>query len=920
MRCRHHSGWVPHSRVTAPEVGIASVTDFFEDVQPERSLLLSYATAPQLFESVLLKHLQLRGAGEVTILVDANGYRSALLEAGAVRWAGVHYRYYPVRLPRYAAAFHPKLYLAAAPEGLSLLVASANLTPSSLYENAEVADLLTLDREGRGDVQAFSDLHGLLEALLELPSEYLSGDARTSVSGFVDEIARLVMLGREDSGVRLLHTASRPLLSQVSAAIPVDEVREIVCISPFFDGECRAVQAIASAYPTASLRVITRLEPTDLHHDHLASLAGRLEVFGLDSPLRLHGKAFLFRAPTRSWLIVGSANLTAPAWLSGMQAGGNLEAVAVREGADEGAFDAFLDDLDLTKIPLPSLQGRATTEGGQEDEGGETFLALGDVMEEDRGIRIVAYADPSWHDARYEVWVEAPEVYRSLEVTAVSEGDYLVLRARTPPEVFESDGAFLVRVRLHHPSGLARHGAAWLHRREMIALPSRERRLRRAVALLDESGWSDAAGDYGALVDLWRMSVEEMAPTPAPQQDEEVLAEEAAHRTSWGTGAASRTRVVEERLASRRRVLRRAADSLYRVLIEPAVLGQSEDLDDAADEELAIRRTWEAAEREVPRKERAASLVHDESLVHAVSDLFRPIPSTESVPDILLRMDVLVRLLLQRYARQVEDPVSHPEFMRFHLRRTLRHAFSIGGAEYGNPEGWFVRAWTNPSLRDAVREEMGLPARRASFLACLVLGAEDPGAEEGDVDRSSLRGLLAGMDLVSDGALSHEARALDEFGRLMDSLNQQAQSLPGGELSLRTLERLVAVPIPLLEVVRRFEPILRYERGEPVPGDISGVPRLIQTYVRVRRAKEKRGEKPLALARAGTDRSRTCGGCWMSLPPAMEESLLAEENGVQCPHCGRLLLPFDHEQETVVTVLRVLDRYASTGRYTEGGV
>lgn len=827
-----------------------------------------------------------------------------------MRWAGVHYRYYPVRLPRHAAAFHPKLYITSAPDGLSLLVASANLTPSSLYENAEIADLLTLDRDGQGDRQAFSDLLTLLEALLALPADYLSTDARDSVRVFCGEISELVLMGSSteaSKAARILHSARSGLLQQVATAIPRDEVQEIVAISPFFDRECRAIRDLASVYPDASLRVITRLEPTDLHYDFLGPLSDRLKVYGFDSPLRLHAKAFLFRTPNRSWLLAGSANLTAPAWLSGIEAGGNLEAVVLREGQDLHSFDGLVDGLDLTELPLPSLKGRPDGEEEPDDGGTEESLAFGDVLEEDRGLRIIVHAGVQWQGARAEAWLEAPEVYLPLEVDATADGDDLVLRGRTPAAVIDREGAFLIHVRLYHSDGSVRSGAAWLHRLEMIRLPARERRLRRAVALLEESGWSDSADDYGALVDLWRMSIEDLGDY-ADMPSEANGRQENEKRESHPDGRITLVhRTVGERQASQRRLLHRASESLYRILTEPPALGQTEDLDDSGDEEHGLKRFRAASEREIPRRERKAALANDESLVHAVSELFRPTPSPEMAGEILLRMDVLLQMLLQRYTRQVEDPISHPEFMRFHFRRVLSHAYSLKGAEYGRPEGWMLRAWSEPSLRIVLAEEMQSPPRRSVLLACLVLGAEDPGTAEEDLDTSSLRGLMAGLELTAGEPLWSEARTRDEFAHLMDSLNQQAESLPPGEAALHQLRRLAAEPIPLMEAVRRFEPVLRFERGDPLPTDTADLPRLIQTYVRLRRAKEAKGQKPLALAQSGAGSTRTCNGCWVALPAAMEEKVMRDEDGAQCPHCGRLLLPFDHRQEGVVEVLHALD-------------
>ena len=141
----------------------------------DAALLTAYCVSLTCFEAEVYTVLHRGGTGRVTVLVDQRDYESSFSEILALRGLGIDYRVQasdsqPTR------GVHPKLYLTRDAATATLLVASANLTPSRFRRNAEIVDRLVLGtrRENAGAFHAYADL---LEALPEL-DQHLPRDVR----------------------------------------------------------------------------------------------------------------------------------------------------------------------------------------------------------------------------------------------------------------------------------------------------------------------------------------------------------------------------------------------------------------------------------------------------------------------------------------------------------------------------------------------------------------------------------------------------------------------------------------------------------------------------------------------------------------------------------------------------------------------
>lgn len=87
------------------EASAPSPVEVLESGQWKAALFTTFALSLSFFESVVLHRLRKVGCREIWVVVDAQGYRSSLMERRSTR-VGQEYRLIPVALPR--GVFHPK--------------------------------------------------------------------------------------------------------------------------------------------------------------------------------------------------------------------------------------------------------------------------------------------------------------------------------------------------------------------------------------------------------------------------------------------------------------------------------------------------------------------------------------------------------------------------------------------------------------------------------------------------------------------------------------------------------------------------------------------------------------------------------------------------------------------------------------------
>ena len=315
------------------------------------TFLTSYTFNAPFFEAELLRPLLRRGAHPIALFVDKGaGLAPALRLLPLLRGAGVDYHLAAVDRGRYA--FHPKVHLFC---GRNVaLVGSGNLTPTGSGGNLEAFDRLDASAEG-------SAVRAVREFFRELLEDHCSELHPASRRSLVRVLTRSEAPPSTGETV-FLHSLSASLKEGLGNTVLGDSYDDVLMVSPFHDrnhGTCRDLGEFLGA---ASIRVAAdRREPPGPSSD--------FEMGVLDDPRPLHAKVVYGSGAEASVLIVGSANLTRPAWHGSM----NVEAITIRQALSRNAFQAWVEEVEFTPQDWPVAPRR---ELGSEGSQGHDSLPL----------------------------------------------------------------------------------------------------------------------------------------------------------------------------------------------------------------------------------------------------------------------------------------------------------------------------------------------------------------------------------------------------------------------------------------------------------------------------------------------------------------------------------------------------------------
>ena len=888
-------------------------------LQPERSLLFCYTASLLHFELFLLDKLQQEGAGQVTLVVDRHAYELTFAERTAVRGAGLDYQFAAIHLPGQYAAFHPKLYLFFHAAGASLFVASANLTLPGCRTNVEIVDRLALGAHGEGDTRAFGSFAEYLEGLVLLDPglpERIQSEILEAAQWIRQRISQA-----PESGPHLLHTIERPLLDQLAALVPKEEVEEITIVSPFYDAGAEAIHALAKRYPSASLRVLRRKDPGDLSGSALQPLANRLQVEnfrlqGKDKDRPLHAKLVHLRGNHRSWLVCGSANLSRPAWLAAAQAGGNVEAVTVHQGTGAAFSDLFDAVQSSETIDLADLTWLREEPYDRRERASDFRLV--DIRDDGAQITVqIAFSHEEWAKADYEVQIEAAAVIplrpsRQIEAGA---GEWVTI---LEVGAIEEDVPLVVAVTGRLADGRTSSARGWLQRPRSLGRDADERAFRRSVRSLQIRGRMTEAGDLIVITDLLARLAAHLADMHSvPETTEQVRSgkpetgkreglEHAISGITLGEGGASSR---GGHLSEPALLLDRIIESIQRAWREEAderresrgiVVAPGHSVDGA------IEYAEEETRPTIPPL-RTSDLAALLTRLEAASDsLFSTTPVAAAVPQAVRLLAALCQFAFELFLRL--DPTERPQERsraRDILEHLLRDAFSIEGLGTGSPQGWMVEAWMDSAITPAVEDAWkgtNLSTSVATLLGALLALVDSPPSASPQRHRINE---VAGMYIVFGSQRWSDPKWIGALREFAEALSALSPSAPAPETMV---DAVVAVPlgaIPVLRELRTALPLLR-KQGVDVPGfasaDDAPLPAYYGKVERLLRRYPTSAIAPSLQGSSGVD----CGGCFMALPTAEAAHLRSGRSHAQCTNCGRIVLPINFREPGVIRAIAAL--------------
>jgi hypothetical protein len=457
-----------------------SLLDALSESGFQASVIATYSCYFPFYEEVVLRRLLDKGCTNNILLVDAARCAEAFgSEETRPRRAGCDYTLLPIHLN---GAFHPKLIVTIGKSKGALFVGSHNMTLAGFGLNDEITNEFRTGgagaRNGAAEIRATLDyLRFFLPQLTDVARVF---DAVRRNAPWLEGPVAV------SSNDRMLMTTTgqdKDLWSRLRPLIPKRASMVFVC-GPFFDKKLSLLQRVLDDVQPKKL--VVGIDPESVEIDSTAVRKFRgaefVNIAGLprvpnrrESGARyLHAKILWFRAPDGDLVVTGSANPSAPAFLS---EGGyrNAEAVVVdrRQGTAEAlGLDALAVAPSVAVDEWARVAARqAAREEDKTDKSGTLVLAIpsdnGFVLERSigKGASLDAFAadgsalGPAATDAEDQSLVIAPASVR--DDAQILRG----VRAGNRP----------VFILVHRPEEVARNVGG-----------DRQRELRRALGALEE--------------------------------------------------------------------------------------------------------------------------------------------------------------------------------------------------------------------------------------------------------------------------------------------------------------------------------------------------------------------------------------------------------------------------------------------------
>lgn len=282
------------------------------------------------FEMKAMKWLRSCGVRNVNVLIDGHYYSELMQQLGGEEMKlSPGYSLYPVFGK---SIFHPKIWmLFGEKEGL-LIIGSGNLTNAGNGNNEEIWGAFHFDIRFAENAALFSSAWNYVQQLCSTTKGYTQEKTTRWIidhAKWLNELPKpapaafLTTAGKEKAAF-LYNSAQTTIWQQLTDLIGNQKVIEITSLSPYYDNNGKAIQALGKLFPTAKVNIVideTGSVPEDMpvakNHNFYnwydlgisRSLHSKAEVDAGNS--KLHGKIVHFRTVSgKEYCLFGSANVT----------------------------------------------------------------------------------------------------------------------------------------------------------------------------------------------------------------------------------------------------------------------------------------------------------------------------------------------------------------------------------------------------------------------------------------------------------------------------------------------------------------------------------------------------------------------------------------------------------------------------------
>lgn len=904
-----------------------SLEEQFEVEGLQRAILTTYAVSvPHLERAVIGRLLDAaEDESEILLLVDGDQHERAFVESGVggISGPGINYRIHPVHLGATHRAFHPKVFVLKHSEGIRVLVGSANLTAFGCRRNVEVVETFDF-RPGQVGAATAADLAEVLATLGRVASA-LPSAARKLLDSTVDDlVATAEQLG--PGGPRILHSGTTSLWRQLNDQIGEQGLQRLVFITPYFDRKGAALKKIMATWPDADHTVITRPDAAgtldgkqvdDWHQSPELQICRSLG--GERRPL--HAKALFLESKTETWVVSGSANMTASAWLRSAATGGNFEVVVVRR-TEAGVVDDFLKPLGLERGHWSELHFMPNEEEESADGLTRPIQVGGAEYSKDGlAITLTAHSGP-WADGDLEIEFVGQDVDRKNARVVAQDDDRIEVRCSTKG-VSLGDQPCLIALESQANHEVWR-GQTWISREDLLARPSRVKRISDLATSLLQTGSTHGDG----LLTLLSIRPEPLRPSPEPSDTTQPTRDDA--ESEGLTPHSDRTLPADDLIdsggsrtasipgsptppAGRNQSLLAASRRLSQSLRGGSTTSERSIFEWDRDNEEALDGESDEYDLEPTERERRETA----RIAHQAAELLEEELATLSVqspepPDIQLltyRAEHILQYGLKYELDQTREGFGDEAApIRKALRATARTFFSlhVDGREgpRAHPDGWLVWAWARRKTHWHVRGLEDAGAQYGALLSAVLVVlvrlrqtvSRLDGSDRADSPTSLELNVLAGLSLVfgqenglvpGEGTAAHQAYRTNLQGLLDRAPGLVAQK---DVREVVTQYNSAEKPPTLVRVAKVLLPVLwraAGERNATLPDPQDAPPSVSPLILDLRHGRDPRiGEVEI------TNHGTYCS-CRIRLPSSIEQDLrsLAPPYVVDCPTGIHRLVP-----------------------------
>ena len=387
------------------------------------AILTSYSIELIPFEHQMLSQLHRHEISSINLLIDENQFDRAMMYLNPSSLEEVGREYCLTLIPS-LGAFHPKINFFVGDEDLMVVWGSGNLTMSGHGKNHETFSGFMVDKSNRNQLPLLQECWMYLQLYVKLyGSKTVKHRVLKEVPAYckwlkqgvnVEERHQWHPIDEKTRAALLYNEEGSSIYSQLLELIPVNQVKEITVVSPFYDEDGQALMSLLDLCPNARLLNVLMqsncsLPPSKItnhpkiHFYDFDKTERGTESFGpKDYSRRLHSKLFHFKTEQSEYIVIGSANATIAAL-------GSMEEDAIN---DEFCAVYECNNSDVLKVlglkkrrPLDTIVQKMRREGSAEGSD-STKYRIHICEAEYRGRKLQIKARGAHSDQNFSVMME----------------------------------------------------------------------------------------------------------------------------------------------------------------------------------------------------------------------------------------------------------------------------------------------------------------------------------------------------------------------------------------------------------------------------------------------------------------------------------------------------------------------------------